>query len=152
MPRRRPAPTTPTPPARLAHPLPTAVQAAEIAWAAPQVIALRSLRMLAAGHSPSARDRREFTVMGTEKLLALQRSWAAMGAEALRTQQTLALQAWAQGLAWLTQPWTAWSGAGARAQMEAAQHLHGAWDRLAQAGLRPVHRRVTANARRLRRG
>lgn len=132
--------------------VPTAVQAAEIAWATPQVIALRSLRMLAAGHSPSARDRREFTVMGTEKVLAMQRSWAAMGAEALRTQQTLALQTWTQALTWWTQPWSAFSGAGAQAQIEAAQHLHGTWDRLARAGLGPVHRRVTANAKRLSKG
>ncbi|MBI5333692.1 MAG: hypothetical protein HZB72_03735 [Burkholderiales bacterium] len=136
MPRRRPPP------------LPAAVQAAEIAWAAPQVIALRSLRMLAAGHAPSARDRREFTVMGTEKVLAWQRSMAAMGQEALRAQQDWMAQAVSQGMSWWTSPWTAWSGMG----LQATQQVHEACHRVLQHGLHPVHSRVTANARRLRKG
>lgn len=128
---------------RRPHP-PAAVQAAEIAWAAPQVIALRSLRMLAAGHTPSARDRREFTVMGTEKVLAWQRSMAAMSQEALRAQQDWMAQAMRQGLSWWTSPWTAWSGMGLQ-----ATQVHEACHRVLQHGLHPVHSRVTANARRL---
>lgn len=134
-------------PRRRSHPLPAAVQAAEIAWTAPQVIALRSLRMLAAGHTPSARDRREFTVMGTEKVLAWQRSLAAMGQEALRAQQDWMAQAVGQSLSWWTSPWTAWSGMG-----QQATQMHEACHRVWQHGLHPVHSRVTANARRLRKG
>lgn len=39
----------------------------EIAWAAPQVIARRTLRMATGGWPPSARDRREYRRMVTEK-------------------------------------------------------------------------------------
>jgi hypothetical protein len=43
---------------------------AEIAVAAPQVVAIRTARMLSAGIHPSAADRVEFSNMGTEKVPA----------------------------------------------------------------------------------
>jgi hypothetical protein len=45
-----------------------ATKAAEISFAAPQVIAHRLTRMASSGSNPSARDRREFQQMGMEKL------------------------------------------------------------------------------------
>ena len=90
-----------------------AVKAVELSIAAPQVIAHRTARMLAAGANPDARDRREFQRMGTEKVFAF---WESMNA-----------MYWA---AWLT-PWSA--------------------AKIMAKGLDPVHRRATANARRLRR-
>jgi hypothetical protein len=42
-------------------------KAAELGVAAPLVIAHRLTRMALAGHTPSVRDRREFTLMSTEK-------------------------------------------------------------------------------------
>ena len=46
------------------------VQAAEIAWSAPVVIAYRTVRMASGGWPPSARDRREYTRMVQEKVEA----------------------------------------------------------------------------------
>jgi len=90
-----------------------AVKAFELSIAAPQVIAHRTARMLRAGPSPGARDRREFQRMGTEKVFAFWESMFAMG-------------------------WAAWS-----APWSAAKIM--------EKGLAPLHRRTTANARRLRR-
>ena len=92
---------------------------------APQVIAMRTARMMAAGASPSARDRREFHRMGTEKVFA---AWEAMNAMSL-----YAMQQWWTA-AWLT-PWS----------------LASTTTRMFDKGLAPVHRRASANARRLRR-
>jgi hypothetical protein len=68
-----------------------AAQAAELAVAVPQVVAHRMLRMALAGGTPSARDRREFGLMGAEKMAAFQESWTAMWLEALRAQQQFSL-------------------------------------------------------------
>lgn len=114
--------------------------AAELAFAVPQVVAHRVARMAAAGHTPSARDRREFHRMGAEKVAAFGESWFAMGAEMLRVQQAWAATLWRWSLA----PW-----AGAMpwppSQAQWQQALHGVLGR----GIEPVHRRAVANARRL---
>jgi hypothetical protein len=101
---------------------PPGVRAAELALAVPQVVAHRVARMAAAGPWPSARDRREFHLMGSEKVAAFHESWSAMW-----------LQAW-------------------RAQMQFAMALLQWWSwpaRIADHGLKPVHRRAVANAKRL---
>lgn len=113
--RRRPASTLP-------------VQAAQLALAVPQVVGHRLTRMALAGPFPNARDRREFHVMGQEKVLAFWQSWFAMG--------------WALTQAW-QQAWLAMLQ-GARVPPLDAQVILGK-------GLAPVHRRATANARRLAR-
>ncbi|MFL6564423.1 MAG: polyhydroxyalkanoate granule-associated phasin [Burkholderiales bacterium] len=111
------------------------MKAAELSIAAPQVAALRVARMLAAGVNPSARDRREFERMGTEKVLAFWESMNAMGMEMAKAQQHYALLAMRQ---WWS-PWLSpWSAAASAA-------------RVLDKGLGPVHRRASANARRLRR-
>ncbi len=61
-------------------PKPVAVQAAEMAFAVPQVVAHRLARMAIAGANPSARDRKEFSGMVAEKQLAFTQSWQAMAA------------------------------------------------------------------------
>jgi hypothetical protein len=96
-------------------------QLTELAFAAPQVVAHRTLRMAAAGNPPSARDHAEFMRMGTEKVAAFQQSWMSM---------------------WMAM----WS-----LQVEMATTLSSMAMRLAPAMLAPYHRRVVANARRLRR-
>ncbi len=58
-------------------------QATDLAVAAPQVVAHRLTRMAMAGANPSARDRREFTRMVSEKQTAFQQSWAAMGMQSI---------------------------------------------------------------------
>lgn len=93
--------------------------------AAPYVVGHRLTRMAMAGNSPSARDRKEFARMGTEKALAFAESWQAMWLAAARANQAMALSWW-RGY---------WSAA----------------SRIMFAGIGPVHRRAVGNARRLRR-
>ena len=102
--------------------------------AVPQVVALRTARMLAAGANPSARDRREFERMGTEKLLACWESMNAMGLEMARAQQQYALFAMRQWWSPWASPWSMAASA----------------TRILDKGLGPVHKRASANARRLR--
>src|SRR4030095_13287642 len=54
---------------------------AAIALTAPQVVAHRLVRMALSGPVLSARDRREFTRMGAEKVAAVYESWDAMLAQ-----------------------------------------------------------------------
>lgn len=103
-------------------------QATELAIAVPQVMAHRLTRLALAGPRPSARDRREFHTMGQEKIHAYWQSWFAMGWAMVQAMQ----QAWIAMLQ------------GARVPLIDAELL------LAK-GLAPVHRKATANARRLAR-
>jgi hypothetical protein len=107
---------------------PLARQAGELAIAVPQVVAHRLTRMALAGANPSARDRREFSGMAQEKVHAFWQSWFAMGWAVLTATQ----KAWLAGLQ------------GARVPLLDAQAV------LAH-GMAPVHRKATANARRLAR-
>lgn len=100
-----------------------ALKLAEICWSAPQVIAHRVSRMALAGPKPSARDRREFGGMVNEKVLAFSSGGWAMW-----------LELWLSG-------WRAlWSGGSAGRTR---------WQRVLGRGIAPVHRKVSANARRL---
>jgi hypothetical protein len=124
-------------------------------------MAIRTARMLAAGANPGAADRTEFSQMRTEKLRAFWESMFAMQAQIVKTQQeyvrTAALECWRM---WAT-PW--WLAAyrpvtQAMASLPRAAlllpHAHrgqsqGALAAVVEAGLTPVHKRATANARRL---
>jgi hypothetical protein len=57
------------------------MQALELAMTAPQVMSIRLMNMALAGASPSARDHREFHLMGAEKLVTFYESWNAMWLE-----------------------------------------------------------------------
>ena len=103
-----------------------------MAVAVPQVVAHRLTRLALAGAAPNARDRREFTRMGAEKVAAFQQSWWNMGVAALAAQQRAAL--------------AMLSGNPARV----ARALASASTDVAARGLAPVSRRATANAKRLR--
>jgi hypothetical protein len=103
-------------------------QAAELAVAVPQVVAHRLTRLALAGSVPSARDRREFHGMGQEKVHAFWQSWFAMGWAMTQAMQ----QAWIAMLQ------------GARVPLLDTQAI-------LSRGLAPVHRKATANARRLAR-
>jgi hypothetical protein len=92
-----------------------------VAFTAPLVIGHRVARMATAGANPTARDRREFTRMGQEKVAAGYESMAAMA--------------------------TAFTGVGVTTWAEAAE----TGLRLATLGFAPVHSRVMANNRRLSR-
>lgn len=117
-----------------------ATQSTQLAQAVPQVVAHRLTRMALAGAQPSARDRREFTRMGAEKLTAFQASWQAMGLQMWLAQQQMA-QAWWRAL-WT--PWTLARPTGAMLGQWQSQGL-----RTLHKGLAPVHRAAVANARRL---
>lgn len=103
-------------------------QASELALAVPQVMAHRLARMALAGPMPNARDRREFHAMGQEKVHAFWQSWFAMGWAMVEAMQ----QSWIAILQ------------GARVPLIDTQHV-------LSRGLAPVHRKATANARRLAR-
>ena len=138
----------------------TIAKMAELALAAPQVAAIRTARMLAAGANPGAADRTEFSQMRTEKVQAFWESMFAMNTQMLRAQQeyarAAALQWWRL---WATPWWLAASrpAAGAMASLARAPGLAGptrrqrqrAIAKVLEAGLTPVHKRATANARRL---
>ncbi|CAB5703162.1 Uncharacterised protein [Delftia tsuruhatensis] len=122
-------------------------QATELAVAAPQVVAQRLTRMAVAGANPSARDRKEFNRMVSEKQAAFYQSWNAMGLQSMAASQAL-MQAWMR--MWLP-PWstTAWNGSALASQASLWQNaMWGVVDK----GLAPVHRTAVANARRLARG
>lgn len=112
---------------------PISVQMAELAFAAPQVVAHRVTRMALAGASPSARDRREFHQMGAEKLAAAGEAWFAMWVQALHAQQQLAL------------------GAMKTAALPSTASLTRAGLGVLGQGMAPLHRRAVANAKRLAR-
>ena len=105
---------------------PLARQAGELAFAVPQVVAHRLTRMALAGPVLNARDRREFNGMAQEKVHAFWQSWFAMG--------------WAMTQA-MQKSWMAML-MGARVP---AIDAHG----ILAKGMAPVHRKATANARRL---
>jgi hypothetical protein len=121
--------------------LPVAMNLWEIAVTAPQVMALRSARLLGAGPFPSARDQRELVRMFEEKTEAFVESMTAMALELFAVHQSLAASLfrmpWPYGLAPLGLPV-------ARRRRSLA--------RLVAIGVAPTHRRVKANALRLRRG
>ncbi|HEU4459081.1 MAG TPA: polyhydroxyalkanoate granule-associated phasin [Methylibium sp.] len=116
-----------------------ALQSAELAFAAPQVVAHRLTRFAQSGHAPSLADQREWMLMGTEKLAAFNESWIAVGMEFWRIQQRQAIALMsAFTWPWLPKP-AAWSAG--RAQRDALA--------MAALALAPVHRRAVANAKRL---
>ena len=124
-----------------------AQQSLGLSLAVPQVVAHRVGRMAQAGAPPhsqlDARDRREFTLMGAEKVAAFYESWLAMGSAALRSQESMWL-AMMRNAALV--PW----GAARPASIlptPAALTQHAL--RVMSQGLAPVHRRATANAKRL---
>lgn len=112
---------------------------AGLALAVPQVIAHRLLRMAAASHPLSPRDRREFNRMNSEKAEALAEAWANVAVRGLEVQQKLALSLMR---AWLTRTPIVSSH---------LRRLPGAGLEVLAAGIAPVHKRATANARRLNR-
>lgn len=121
----------------------------EIGWAAPQVIAHRTQRMLLGGAFPGTADRAEFRRMFDEKgevwfeatlrtSIELWKLWFAIASSSMQA-------AWfASPSAWRADGWRSVYRGAARRWARSAPHI-------AFVGLSPVHRRVTANARRLSR-
>jgi len=140
-----------------------AMKSCEMWMAAAQVIPIRLARMAAAGANPSARDRREMTLMGAEKVeafsqagiaLAMGMTPAAMnlGSQVLRGWMSL-LAAGTRLATSRTLPQTlrrhrALTTALARHTPVSQRGAHAA-AKLAHAALAPVHATATANAKRL---
>ncbi len=121
----------------------------EIGWAAPQVVAHRTQRMLRSGPLPSAVDRVEFRRMVDEKGEAWLESTLQMSAEAWKVWFAIvesAMRPW-----WLASPGSLRGTASRSPYCGAARRWAKAAPHIVYAGLGPVHRRATANARRLAR-
>jgi len=118
----------------------------ELAVATSQVIAMRTARMQTADWPLSARDQREFSRMGTEKLQAFSQAGMAMGVQMAMLQQQWAWHAasqWASLWRSLWTPWAAAPRAGSQVQLQRAML------KLMDSGLAPIHRTARANAQRL---
>ena len=124
----------------------------EIAFAAPQVISHRTQRMLAAGYSPEARDQKEFARMGQEKMETFHESWNAIFLEWATLSWTLpsaAFQQWMKLTAFSPQQLVKSQSTLLHAAAESNKALSSSFSRVVEKGLHPVHRRATANAKRL---
>lgn len=121
-----------------------AMQSAELAMAVPQVLAHRMMRMALAGPVLSERDRREFQNMVTEKQAAFTQAWFAMAAESFRANQAMALSLFGS----MFNPFSMSKGPAQVATNMAADMQAAAMGVLGK-GLKPVHRKASANARRL---
>ena len=122
-----------------------AQQALGLSMATPLVVAHRVGRMAAAGPSPNARDRKEFELMGAEKMAAFYESWAAMGAAAMQAQQSMATSLW-RAVA-LVPSGKARPSSFFPTTNTLANHTL----RVLSQGMAPVHRRAVGNAKRLKR-
>lgn len=120
-----------------------AVKAAELAFAVPQVVAHRIVRMALSAPKLSARDRKEFERMVAEKSTAFGESWNAMARQAALANQALAASFFRSFLSVARgkKPSTAASAA----------QLHKATLGVLGKGFAPVHRKAVANAKRLAR-
>ncbi|RJF98905.1 hypothetical protein D3871_10565 [Noviherbaspirillum saxi] len=136
----------------------------EMLFAAAQVINHRTTRMALAGPVPNARDRKEFTLMGQEKVDAAAESVQAMTMRMFAVQTELAGAIFRQftggtvgmlGLA--ATPFSLITPSGqARllrgflgSPMTSAARFSGNLGQVAHHGLKPIHSRATGNAKRL---
>lgn len=136
----------------------------EMAIASAQVIGHRTSRLAPVGAVPNARDQREFALMGLEKGEAALESAVAAGATMLMLNQQLATLAFKQ---MLSTSLALMSIAASRTTAEsvdrqsklardtmtssvvAASKLSGSTAQLARRALKPVHKRLSGNVRRL---
>ena len=124
----------------------------ELSWAAPQVVAQRVSRMLAAGPNPSARDQQEFMRMGSEKVVAFYESWIGMWTQACTAYWQTATSIYTTPNL-LTpsahNPFAAF-GVGKATKNMVKQQVNAVTDVL-NAGITPVHAKAVSNAKRLSR-
>jgi hypothetical protein len=139
-----------------------AAKMVEMMLASTQVIAHRTSRMAMAGHTPNRRDRREFALMGQEKLEAGTKSAQAMAAHMLTMGEFWGapyrdcLRNYA-ALVSFANSRTASQAIARQATLARAlgQSTLGmakastSVTRLAHRGLRPIHAKAVANAKRL---
>jgi hypothetical protein len=136
---------------------------AEMSVASASVIGHRTHRLAKTRSVPDARDRREFTQMGTEKIVASMESAVALARHSVGSHVNHSARAWALMLESATALMSLY-GSQNSGQLFARQakltktlmqlngaaiDLSGSTARLAARGLVPIHSRVTANAKRL---
>lgn len=136
---------------------------AEMMMASAQVVAHRTQRMATSSFPPSPADQAEFTLMGQEKVEAAQESlWAAT--TDLMTQSPLNMMKVMQSMMGLSYDMARLAGSQSvpevirnnarvgrtlrRTAIDATRLTHGAAG-LADATLKPIHKKATANAKRL---
>jgi hypothetical protein len=162
--------TSSTRPSSLQQPLTSwshlALKTGEMLVASAQVIGHRTGRMVLAGPLPSERDRKEFTLMGQEKVEAAMQSAFDMSRQWMALGGGLGLRMWSD---WLAATNAALALAASRTAAESVQRqlelahtvtrsaasiaqLGHAGARIADRGLKPIHAAATANAKRLARG
>jgi hypothetical protein len=142
-----------------------AVKSTEMMVSSGQVIGSRVNQMARAGANPSARDLREMTLMGSEKVKAATESGLAIASRLQSTNYALMARAWQQ---WFASLGAMNALATSRSFGEALSRQNRLFNalsrsgrtqarissdtaRLASAALKPVHGASTANARRLAR-
>ena len=140
-----------------------AQKTSEMMLASASVIGHRTRRMAQAGPLPNQRDRREFALMGKEKVEAAVDSAHAIAMHMMSMNRHLGAQAFKQMMAGAT---AMLSVASSRTVQQSITNqaklmqlmnesamtmstLSGSAARLAHTGLKPIHSRATANARRL---
>jgi len=129
----------------------------EIAVAAPQVVAHRTARMARSGPAPPTADRKELMRMTQEKFEAFGESAGAMAAEIVKANLALwpsVVRAGRSSAMWMPRARACSLRSASRSALAAAavpRIVSSAVSRVLAKGLAPVHRRATANAKRLRR-
>ena len=140
-----------------------ALKTQEMLLSSGSVIQMRTERMALAGLTPNAADLAEFQLMGQEKLLAVSESSAAVTAQWQNTAASLlhrSVKHWFGGAAALVGLVTSVTPAQAAAHSHQlmsvsrqaaanATQFSSASARVVQRGLKPIHAKATANARRL---
>ena len=141
------------------------MKAMQMSAAAAQVIAIRTTRMATHGANPNAADKREMHRMGAEKVDAFSRAGNALATGAVPLMTGMAMQSWRTGFD-LLNGMTRLAASRSIPQTMASQRqladtlmrsgagagqaaTSNATARLAHRALAPVHRKATANARRL---
>lgn len=112
-----------------------ALKTGEMMIASAQVISHRTSRMAAAGTPPSERDQREFHLMGQEKIEAAAESAQAMAVGIVRLQQQMGKLAFTRMLT---------GTRGSRPLVTSRTVVQ-----IVHKGLKPIHSRAVANAKRL---
>jgi hypothetical protein len=140
-----------------------AMKTAEMILASAQVVGHRTGRMALAGLAPNARDQREFALMGQEKIEASAQSAQAIATHMLSMNQQLGTQAFNNMLrstaAYLLLASSRTPGQLIARQVALARALgqfvvsiaevSKSATKLAHRGLKPIHAKATANAKRL---
>jgi hypothetical protein len=141
-----------------------AFKTGEMLMASAQVISHRTGRIALAGANPGARDRREFTRMGQEKIEAATESAVAIALRTMTLNQQLGILAFTQfaGIASRMMALAA-GGTPSRSGKRQSDFVHATLANssatafrlsdsiahLVHHGLKPIHSRATGNARRL---